>query len=114
MIHGPDGTGWKSPLERTLPAPVVGLAYDASGNGYWLATADGAVYTVGDAPNLGSPQSLGLKLSKPIVGIASTPTRKGFYLFGADGGVFCFGDASFVGSVASIPLNKPIVGMAGG
>ena len=30
--------------------PAVAVAPDASGNGYWLATATGNVYTFGDAP----------------------------------------------------------------
>jgi hypothetical protein len=30
----------------------------------------------------------------------------------SDGGIFSFGDAQFLGSTGSIPLNKPIVGLA--
>ena len=30
----------------------------------------------------------------------------------SDGGIFDFGDAGFFGSAGSIPLNKPVVGMA--
>ena len=34
---------------------AVAVMPDASGNGYWLVTATGNVYTFGDAPNLGAP-----------------------------------------------------------
>jgi hypothetical protein len=32
----------------------------------------------------------------------------------SDGGIFTYGDAGFFGSTASLHLNKPIVGVAGG
>jgi hypothetical protein len=110
VIHGPDGTGWLSPLGRVLQKPVVGMAYDATGNGYWVVTSDGVIYPVGDAPSLDDLHAI--KLNKPIVGIVPTPTRLGYYLIASDGGVFCFGDAKFAGSLGSLKLNKPIVGGA--
>ena len=36
----------------------------------------------------------------------------GYWLVASDGGIFSFGDAVFYGSTGSLPLNKPIVGMA--
>ncbi|MGH9079806.1 MAG: alkaline phosphatase family protein, partial [Acidimicrobiales bacterium] len=36
----------------------------------------------------------------------------GYWLVGADGGAFSFGNAPFHGSAATLPLTKPIVGMA--
>ena len=44
--------------------------------------------------------------------MAATPDGKGYWLVAADGGIFAFGDAGFYGSTGSLPLNKPIVGMA--
>lgn len=90
--------------------PVVAMAPTATGHGYWLAAADGGVWSYGDAAFYGSLG--GVALNKPIVSIASTPDGKGYWLVGADGGVFPFGDAAFYGSLGDVSLNKPIVGMA--
>jgi hypothetical protein len=79
--------------------------------GYWLATANGAVYSCGDAPFYGSLVTLGITPSKPIVGIAATPDNKGYWLVASDGGLFAFGDAKFYGSMGGKPLNEPVVGM---
>jgi hypothetical protein len=37
---------------------------------------------------------------------------QGYWLVASDGGVFAFGDAGFYGSAGSMPLNRPVVGMA--
>jgi len=37
---------------------------------------------------------------------------KGYLLVASDGGVFDYGDAGFFGSAGTLPLNKPIVGIA--
>ncbi|MHB8289608.1 MAG: hypothetical protein ACYDEY_10300 [Acidimicrobiales bacterium] len=81
-------------------------------SGYWLAGANGAVYSCGDAPFYGSLVTLGVTLAHPIVGIAATPDAKGYWLVASDGGLFAFGDARFYGSMGGKPLNKPVVGMA--
>lgn len=39
-------------------------------------------------------------------------SNQGYWMVGADGGVFSFGNAPFQGSAATIPLRKPIEGMA--
>ena len=39
---------------KTLSAPVVGMASTPDGGGYWLAAADGGVFTFGDAGFSGS------------------------------------------------------------
>jgi hypothetical protein len=78
--------------------------------GYWLAAADGGVFTFGNA---GFHGSLGdVRLNAPVVGVASTPDGGGYWLVAADGGVFSFGDASFHGSLGDVRLNAPVVGMA--
>jgi len=110
-----------------LAAPIVGIAADASGKGYWLVGADGGVFNFGDATFYGTTYSRGLTgltgarpLAAPIVGIAATPDGDGYWLVGADGGIFNFGNAGFDGSTysrgltgltGSHPLNAPIVGI---
>jgi polyvinyl alcohol dehydrogenase (cytochrome) len=40
-------------------------------------------------------------------------THSGYWLVARDGGIFSFGGAPFCGSTGNLPLNRPIVGMAG-
>ena len=40
------------------------------------------------------------------------PPNSSYWLVASDGGIFTFGNAGFYGSAGSIPLNRPIVGMA--
>ncbi len=93
-----------------LNAPVVGVASAPGGTGFWLASADGGVYTIGGAPYYGSMG--GTQLTGPVVGIAATPAGGGYWLVGIDGGIFTFGNAAFYGSMGGEHLNQPIVGMA--
>ncbi len=102
-----DGT---STAQVRLNQQVVGMATTPDGGGYWLAAADGGVFTYGDATFNGSGASL--HLNSPVVGIARTPDGGGYWLVAADGGVFRFGDARFFGSAGNLRLNEPIVGMA--
>jgi hypothetical protein len=95
---------------RHLNAPVVGMAADPDGKGYWLVASDGGVFTEGDAGFYGSAG--GIHLNKPVVGMAATPDGKGYWLVASDGGIFGYGDAGFYGSAGGIHLNKPVVGMA--
>ena len=44
--------------------------------------------------------------------MAESPDGLGYWLVAGDGGIFNFGNAPFHGSAGSIPLNKPVVGMA--
>jgi hypothetical protein len=102
------------PLTLPLSSVVVAQAVDpvatpASG-GYWLASADGGVYAMGDAGYYGSLGAL--QLQGPVVAMAATPTGRGYWLAALDGGVFAFGDAAFHGSMGDTHLNEPIVAMA--
>ena len=94
----------------TPARPIVGIAHDPRGSGYWLVGDDGGVFAVGGADFYGGTG--GLRLNSPVVGLAPTPTGKGYWLVAADGGVFAYGDAKFFGSTGSLQLNKPVVGMA--
>jgi hypothetical protein len=95
---------------NALSSLVTAMAPTRDGNGYWLAGADGGVFSFGDAPFWGSLGAL--RISGPIVGIAPTPDDGGYWLAGVDGGVFSFGDAAFYGSMGATTLNQPIVGIA--
>ena len=89
-------------------SPVVGIAPDSTGKGYWVATANGGVFSFGDAKFYGSAGNIALKA--PIVGIVATSDGAGYYLVASDGGVFTFGDAKFYGSAGNLTLASPIVG----
>jgi hypothetical protein len=82
------------------PAPTKGGAVEIertpSGNGYWIAAADGGVFSYGDARFYGSMG--GEDLHAPIVGMTATPDGDGYWLLGQDGGVFAFGAAKFYGA----------------
>ena len=121
-VVGADGavSGTAPPLGSLagtpLNAPVNGIAPTPDDKGYWIVSADGGVFAFGDAGFYGSVPGVlkpGQSLNRPVVGIASTPDGKGYWLVAADGGVFAFGDAPFWGSMGGMPLNKPVVGIAG-
>ena len=103
-VNGGPGFG------RSVTAHAVAVARTATGQGGWVAAADGGVFTYGDARFYGSMG--GKRLNQPIVGIAATPTGAGYWLVARDGGIFSFGDARFYGSAGSLRLNRPIVAMA--
>ena len=91
-------------------SPAVGMAATPDGNGYWVARADGAISTHGDAVNYGS--MAGKVLAAPVTHVVATPDGKGYWEVAADGGIFSFGDAQFYGSMGGKPLNSPVVGLA--
>jgi hypothetical protein len=121
VVADPDGGHWRIGVDGhvesvggasdhgtlraiTLSAPIVDGVASPTGDGLWLAGADGAIYAFGDAPFVG-------RVPRPaasIVSIAATPTGRGLWLAGRDGGVFALGDAHFHGSAAGIS-NRPIV-----
>jgi hypothetical protein len=80
-----------------LNQPVVGIASTKDGRGYWLAAADGGIFTFGNAHYFGS--LAGRRLDQPIVGISATVSGNGYRLVARDGGVFTFGDARYHGSI---------------
>ena len=93
----------------SLPAPVVAMASNAEGTGYWSANSQGQIATEGAVTNEGS--TAGLHLNAPIVEIVATPNGPGYWEVASDGGVFAFGAAQFHGSMGGNALNAPIVGL---
>ena len=77
----------------------VGMA-STTNKGYWIAAADGSVFTHGDAPFFGS---LGATPpASPIVSIASGPQGGGYWLLSADGSVYSFG-VTYYGGRGDLP-----------
>ncbi|HUP84240.1 MAG TPA: L,D-transpeptidase family protein [Acidimicrobiales bacterium] len=93
-----------------LSQPIVGIAANRAGSGYWLVARDGGIFSYGAAAFHGSTGDL--KLNQPIVGIAATRSGSGYWMVAADGGIFAFGDAAFLGSLGGTKLTRPVVGMA--
>ena len=78
-----------------LDKPIVAVAADPDGSGYWLVAADGGVFAFG-APFLGSLG--GTPLSAPVVGLSPSPVGAGYYLLGADSAVYAFRNARYLGA----------------
>ncbi len=98
-----------SPNTITTTGGAAVYTVPSPGAGYWVCTADGGVFTFGQARFFGSMG--GRHLAAQVVGMAPTPDQGGYWLVGADGGVFSFGNANFYGSMAGKHLRSPIVGI---
>jgi hypothetical protein len=90
---------------RPLRSPIVGMAADSQGGGYWEVASDGGVFSFGSAGFAGSMG--GQRLNASIVGMAATPDGNGYWEVASDGGIFSFGEAAFEGSVPSLPPPGP-------
>ena len=93
-----------------LAQPIVGVAANRAGTGYWLVASDGGIFSFGTAAFHGSTGDI--RLNQPIVGISATRSGNGYWMAASDGGIFNFGDARFHGSMGAVRLNRPVVGMA--
>ena len=85
MLH----LGWV----RLLGAAVAVMP-DATGNGYWVVTQTGDVYTFGDAQYFGGPGNVG----SPVTSAVRTPDGRGYWILVANGTVYAYGDAHNYGS----------------
>lgn len=94
------------------PAPPGGsdmIAPTPSGNGYWLVTATGAVYTFGDAQYLGGPNTSktatgwngppNLPAGQTCVSIAAHPITQGYWIESDGGDVYAYGAAGWHGNL---------------
>lgn len=92
-----------------LNHPVVGAARTASGDGYWLVSAEGRVFAFGAAEHHGSLTSVP---PSRVIGIAATPAGDGYWLAAENGSIYSFGAAPFHGGLGHVRLTKPIVGIS--
>lgn len=83
------------------------IAATPSGEGTWIATADGRVHGLGDACDHGDAPG-----ADDVVGFAPTPDGRGYWLAQADGTVRAFGTATDHGDASGTALNQPVVGIA--
>ena len=120
-----DGTAEQNApcLQNPLVPPAPRSEYPSivavpTGRGYWLARANGDVYSFGDAAYHGSVNQLdptvrpgganAVALPAPVVSMAASPTGGGYWLATANGEVYSFGDASYYGSMAQLnPALQP-------
>ncbi len=58
-----------------LIKPVIGIAPDPSGSGYWLTASDGGVFALGGASFLGSMG--GRSLNAPVFAISTRTVAAG-------------------------------------
>lgn len=103
---------------KSLSSPIVGIATDPDGTGYWLVDAKGCIhnYSAQLYYSGGIYDLCSLTLNAPVVGIEEYKSpatgAKGYWMVAADGGIFAFGAAPFHGSMGGTTLNAPMVGMA--
>ena len=86
---------------------IAGMAPSKSGNGHWLASADGQVFAFGDAVHRGDLGAI--SVTAPVVDIAVTPDGNGYWLVTSKGIVYAFGTALWRGSLGYLDLQAPIV-----
>jgi hypothetical protein len=72
---------------------AVAVMPDATGDGYWVVTATGHVYTFGDAAYFGAPGPQ----SSPVTSAVRTPNGGGYWILLANGAVYSYGDATGIG-----------------
>jgi hypothetical protein len=94
------------PYPATNPVGVQAIAVHRTPSGYWLAAADGGIFSFG-VPFLGSGAGSG----RTPGGFASTPGGIGYQFASSSGAITTFGPhAACTGSIGS--PNQPMVGMA--
>ena len=88
---------------------ATGVGSPTASTGYWLAGADGSVYSCGDAPWYGSLTSQHVRPDGPVVGITSFGS--GYWLVTSRGAVYTFGQVQYEGRADPAQLQSPVVGM---
>lgn len=121
---GDAGTGTVA-SSLSLNRILVAGAAVPGGNGYWLASADGGVFSFGSAGFFGSAAPSGpispdpaiaalpsgtLGSGPTIAAMAATPSGKGYWLLSTSGRIYNFGDAP--GFTAPSGPNRYYVGLA--
>lgn len=78
----------------TAPATTATVAVTAAPNGYWIASADGGVFSYDGAPFHGS----GVGLVSDVTAMAAAPDGGGYWLATAAGQIRAFGDVELHGT----------------
>ncbi len=81
---------------------AAGIAITAAqdADSYWVTTADGAVFSFGNAPYFGSLPDKGIRTK--AADIAGRPGGGGYWVLGVDGAVYPFGAAADLGGLPAI------------
>jgi hypothetical protein len=108
-LAGPIGNNLLGPGFCHRPQNPTPTPNAASSQGYWVASANGSVYSMHGAPYHGNAQG---RVHGIVVGIAATHSGGGYYLLDSAGDIFPFGDAVSHGSEAGKQLNAPIIALA--
>ena len=77
-------------LTSALATPRSHSAGASSSSAAWLVDRDGAIYSMGGAPDYGSASN---QWASPIVGMATTPNDGGYWEVARDGRIYPFGNA---------------------
>ena len=95
----------------TLDAPVIDMAVEPDGGGYWLYASDGGVFSFG-VEFFGSLPGLGRCDLAPAVAMRPTPTGLGYWILTASGEVIGFGDAAQFDTAAEMPEGATAIDLA--
>jgi len=102
--------GYGNPSGKLGFATAVKLEPTPSGAGYYIVTNLGAVFTYGDAKDLGQPDLRQLAPGELVTTMTATPTGAGYWVFTTRGRVLTVGDAKNLGDMSSTHLNGPVLG----
>ncbi|MEP7022430.1 MAG: phage tail tip lysozyme [Actinomycetota bacterium] len=96
------------------PATAVQIVRNPAGQGYWLLSAQGGVYSYGGAPFYGSAAGKSSFAGQTAVRLAAAPAGTGYWIVSASGGIYPFGSAKSYGAAAgqSSFAGQTAVGMA--
>ncbi|MDQ3946266.1 MAG: hypothetical protein M3357_14150 [Actinomycetota bacterium] len=89
----PTGTT-TGPSTTTTTSPRASIQSSSTRSGYWMVSANGAVYTFGDAPHLGNGR---VEPGVEAVDLEPTPSGRGYWVVDGAGGVSGLGDATVYG-----------------
>ncbi len=114
-VSGPVVTAYGTAPKFRGPAgplnqAVVAIAGDPAHSGFWSLTADGGVFTSGNAAFFGAPA--GQAMPGSAADMAGTATGRGYWIVTTQGGVYHYGDARWRGSARG-ETTRAIVGIAG-
>jgi hypothetical protein len=86
------------------------MAATPDGGGYWLADANGTVFSFGDAVQLASFPAV--RATSPVVGLAVTPDGSGDWMAEQNGTVLSFGTAGAHGALRDALATSPVTSIA--